>query len=180
MIANATATATEAYHFRKATETDLPALIPLMRDTVAAMIAGGNDQWDDTYPSAQVMSKDIAAQTLEVLVETATNRIVGCVTVDRFITPLWAGMAWTFPEDQVTAVHRLMIHPSQQGKGLAKKMMQHVETVAREQHHSTCIRLDTYVKNTAAHALYPRLGYRYTGTADMRKGKYSCFEKPLN
>ena len=41
------------------------------------------------------------------------------------------------------------------------------------------IRLDSFLHNPAAMALYSRLGYRRTGTARMRKGPFAGFEKIL-
>jgi GNAT superfamily N-acetyltransferase len=92
--------------------------------------------------------------------------------------PLWQGMAWSKDSEPAAAVHRLMVHPAQQGRGLAKRLMQHAEEVALAKN-CRSIRLDTFLQNPVAMTLYPRLGYRRTGTAMMRKGEFAGFEKLL-
>jgi ribosomal protein S18 acetylase RimI-like enzyme len=71
-----------------------------------------------------------------------------------------------------------MVHPSKQGLGHAKRLMLHAEDVAMRRG-CRSIRLDTFLQNPAAMALYPRLGYRRTGIAMMRKGQFVGFEKLL-
>lgn len=169
--------------FRKARMTDLPALLQLTRECVASMRAAGNPQWDDSYPNAEVISKDIAAQTLEVLcdgshAENAAAPLIGCITVDRFMHPLWAGLDWRFPPDSAAAVHRLMISPSHRGQGLAKLAMAYAEALATTWG-CRSMRLDCFCQNKPGHALYPGLGYRFSGIAIMRVGEYSGFEKAL-
>lgn len=161
---------------RKATTADTATLLPLVRDCVAAMRTAGIEQWDDVYPNAETIARDIEAGTLHVLCESGT--IIASITIDQNMDPLWQGMGWSTVSEPAIAVHRLMVHPTHQGRGLAKALMQHAEAVAR-QHGGRSIRLDTFLQNPAAMALYPRLGYRPTGTAMMRKGAFSGFEKLL-
>lgn len=161
---------------RHATAADVPALQVLLRDCVAAMRAAGIEQWDEVYPNEAIIRKDIAAQTLRVLDESGS--IIGCVTLDDQPDPLWKGLAWSDDGVPFIAVHRLMIHPSHQGRGLAKKLMLHTESVAKD---GECrsIRLDSFTQNPGALALYEKLGYRRTGIATMRKGLFIGFEKML-
>jgi GNAT superfamily N-acetyltransferase len=160
----------------KATIQDLTDLLTLVKDCVAAMRAAGIEQWDEIYPHADNISADIAAGTMDVL--RADGDIVACITVDQNHDPLWQGLDWSTDSEPAAALHRLMVHPSQQGRGLAKQLMLHAEAVARSRG-CLSIRLDTFLQNPAAMALYPRLGYRPTGTAMMRKGELAGFEKLL-
>lgn len=161
---------------RSATPDDAYALLLLVRDCVAGMRAAGIEQWDEVYPDREVILRDIAAGTLHVT--TDQGQIIGCITVDQFMDPLWRDMKWNAHSEPAAAVHRLMIHPSAQGRGLAKQLMLFAEERARAMN-CRSIRLDTFLKNPAAMALYPRLGYLPTGTAMMRKGEFSGFEKLL-
>lgn len=162
---------------RKASPADADALLALVRECVVAMRAAGIDQWDEVYPDAAVIARDTDAGTLDVLCD-SNGALVACITIDEQLDPLWQPMDWSAGSEPASAVHRLMVHPSQQGKGLARFLMVHAETVARERG-SRSIRLDSFLQNPAAMALYPRLGYRYTGTATMRKGPFATFEKLL-
>lgn len=162
---------------RKASPADAAAVLMLVRDCVAAMRTAGIEQWDEIYPNTDSIARDIEAGTLDLLCE--GEEIVACITVDQNMDPLWQGMDWTTDGEPALAVHRLMVHPSQQGRGYAKLLMQHAETVARQQA-ARSIRLDTFLLNPAAMRLYPSLGYRQTGTAMMRKGEFAGFEKLLS
>jgi GNAT superfamily N-acetyltransferase len=165
-----------SFAIRHATQDDAPTLLQLTRDCVATMRAAGIEQLDEVYPGAEIISRDIAAGALEVMRE--NEEIVACITVDRNMDPLWKDLSWSSEGEPPAAVHRLMVHPSQQGRGIAKQFMLRAETVARALGcHS--IRLDSFLHNPAAMALYPRLGYRRTGTATMRKGPFAGFEKLL-
>jgi ribosomal protein S18 acetylase RimI-like enzyme len=162
---------------RLATLSDAASLLMLTRDCVAAMRAAGIEQWDEAYPSAGTIASDAQAGTLHVLCEGET--ILGCITIDTHLDPLWQSMAWTPDSEPATAVHRLMVHPSQQGRGLAKVLMCLAEAKARE-HSCRSIRLDAFLLNPAAIALYFRLGYRRTGTVMLRKGEFAGFEKRID
>ena len=161
---------------RLATSADAETLLALVRDCVAAMRAAGIEQWDEVYPNAETIAADLASGTLHVVCE--DEAIIASITIDSNLDPLWQGMDWSADSEPAAAVHRLMVHPSQQGRGLAKQLVLHSENVARSQG-CRSIRLDSFLLNPAAMALYPRLGYRRTGTAMMRKGEFAGFEKLL-
>ncbi len=161
---------------RKATAPDAAALLQLVRDCVAGMRAAGIEQWDEVYPNAETIARDIEAGTLRVLCD--GDIIIASITIDQTMDPLWQDLRWSTDGEPAAAVHRLMVHPSQQGRGLSKLLMRHAEAVALLQG-CRSIRLDTFLENPAAMALYPRLGYQPTGTAMMRKGAFAGFEKLL-
>lgn len=155
---------------------DTPVLAALLAACIARMRAAGIEQWDEVYPNATVIARDLAAGTLHVLRE--GDGIIGCFTLDTTHDPLWAGMAWAVAPESAAVVHRLMVHPAAQGRGLAKQLMAHAESLARAQSFRA-LHLDCFTANPAALALYERLGYRRVGTAQMRKGPFVCFEKLL-
>lgn len=161
---------------RTATAADAAALLQLVRDCVTGMRTAGIEQWDEVYPNTETIARDIEAGTLHVLCDGDT--IIASITIDQTVDPLWQCMTWSAQGEPAAAVHRLMVHPSQQGRGFSKLLMQHAETVTRGQGFRS-IRLDTFLQNPAAMALYPSLGYQPTGTAMMRKGEFAGFEKLL-
>jgi ribosomal protein S18 acetylase RimI-like enzyme len=163
-------------NLRLANASDLPALLQLTGDCVTAMRAVGIEQWDEVYPNAEVFSTDIAAGTLTVLEEDGS--LIAAITIDSHHDPMWSDLAWTGESDSAMAVHRLMVHPAQQGRGIAKHLMQHAEIIAGAKG-ARSVRLDSFLQNPAASALYPRLGYQATGIVMMRKGEFMGFEKLL-
>ena len=159
-----------------ATDDDLPLLLALKDTCIARMRADGIEQWDAVYPDAAVLARDITAGTLHGLRE--GDGIIACVTLDTTHDPLWQGMDWSAAGEPAAAVHRLMVHPAAQGRGLAKQLMAHAESLAWAQGFRA-IHLDCFIANPAMLGLYERLGYRRTGTATMRKGPFVCFGKLL-
>jgi RimJ/RimL family protein N-acetyltransferase len=136
----------------------------------------GIDQWDELYPDETLLARDIAAGTVRLLKD--DDAVIGTATLDAYFDPLWADMAWTYPLETARAVHRLMIHPAHQGRGLSKALMAWIEATARSQG-ARSIRLDCFLANPASIRLYESLGYQRVGTARMRKGDFVGFEKRL-
>jgi GNAT superfamily N-acetyltransferase len=159
---------------REATVADSAQLMRLVVACVAEMQAHGIEQWDEVYPGLAEIERDTLAGTLHILMH--DEQLVGCITLDHRLDPLWSNLDWTPGSEPALAVHRLMIQPQFQGRGLAKQLMLHAEEVAKG---LLCrsLRLDTFVANPIAMALYPKLGYRPTGSAMMRKGAFMGFEK---
>ena len=155
---------------------DLPEIFRLTSDCVSHMRSQGIDQWDELYPNEEVIRGDIEGEALYILRD--EGQIVGCFTLDNKEDPLWSKMDWAVSAPSVGAIHRLMIAPSQQGRGLSKRLMGQAEALAQEQGFGA-IHLDCFTANPAALRLYEAMGYRRTGVAQMRKGSFVCFEKLL-
>jgi ribosomal protein S18 acetylase RimI-like enzyme len=159
-----------------ASSDDIPSLLALTKACVARMRELGIDQWDDFYPDETLIAADVASGTVHVLKQ--DGELIGCVTVDEKADPNWQGLAWTTPDDGAAAVHRLMIDPSHQRRGLAKHLMLHAEAIAKANGQHT-LRLDAFTLNPPSLRLYASLGYTRTGTAQMRKGAFLGFEKVI-
>jgi GNAT superfamily N-acetyltransferase len=162
---------------RPATVGDLPQLVRLLRECVAAMQRDGIDQWDDIYPTGEVLGGDIESGTIYVTALDA-QRVIGAVVLDEHQAPQYRDVPWTIADGKVGVVHRLMVHPDFQREGIARSLMEFIEIRARELGY-TVIRLDTFTRNPRALRLYQRLGYRDAGPVTLRKGLFRCFEKAL-
>jgi len=160
----------------RATEADLPSLLQLTAACIARMRSEGIEQWDEVYPAESHLREDIKAGTLWVLRD--GRELIGCMTLDARLDPLWAGIAWKHAAEPIAAVHRLMIAPSHQGRGHARRLMTFAEAEANRNEFRS-IRLDSFLQNPTSTALYEKLGYTKAGTAMMRKGEFAGFEKAL-
>jgi GNAT superfamily N-acetyltransferase len=162
---------------RIGTERDLGWVMQLIRRCIADMTARGIDQWDEIYPNADTVLADIRAQTLYVASLDAAA-LVGVFTLDTTEDPRWSVAEWTIRGVPLGVVHRLMVDPPYQGRGVARTLMAIAESHARSLGLGA-IRLDCYSENPQALRLYAGLGYRDAGGAQLRKGLFRCLEKRL-
>jgi len=162
---------------RRAHKDDLPRLLELLRICVAHMLSAGIDQWDDLYPSEATLRADVAAGTLYIAA-TPGHPVAGAFVVDQRQEPEYAGVAWRLEGRDVGVVHRLMVDPRCQRRGLGRHLMAFAELAARRLG-CAAIRLDAFTGNAASLRLYQTLGYEDVGQVRFRKGLFRCFEKDL-
>jgi GNAT superfamily N-acetyltransferase len=144
----------------------------LLAAVIASLRSQGMDQWDDIYPDQAVMARDLA-EGRTCIIEVA-HTPVGYICLDAKPPPEYAQVRWQGRHPAI--VHRLMVHPDQQGRHLARRLMAWAETEARAQGHDT-LQLDAFLANPAAMRLYAALGYRRMGVVRFRKGDFALFER---
>jgi GNAT superfamily N-acetyltransferase len=132
----------------------------LYRRVVKAMHAAGFMQWNDGYPNMEYLRRDIAAGTAFGCFMDGT--LEAAATFDGNQSAEYEPVPFEFGEPCMV-VHRLAVDPEIQRQGLARRMMDFAEALARE---SGCkaMRLDTCEDNSAALALYENRGYIRRGT----------------
>lgn len=145
---------------------------------IAAMRAEGIDQWDDIYPNRPKFLADAEAGTLFLGFMNDSPELAGAMVLNDFQDAEYADVPWTITDVPVAVVHRLMVSPRHQGKGVARALMSFAEARARELGYGA-IRLDAFSANPTALRLYRGLGYREAGGVTFRKGPFRCFEKAL-
>ena len=161
---------------RKADEADLTDVMTLRDRCVDDMLRRGIEQWDDIYPTLEWFTADVSAGSLHIA--SVDNQIVGAFALNEKQDPEYVEVPWTFVDERVAVVHRLMVDPSAQGRGIARKLMRHAELLAAELGFGA-VRLDAFTLNPQALRLYASLGYRDAGGVQLRKGVFRCFEKRL-
>lgn len=168
----------EALRFMPADDSFLPETGPLLTAAKGAMLAAGNDQWNDTYPTSEDYRKDLEQGELYVLLSGARLAAVGAL--NEFQPEEYRAVDWQFREGRVCVLHRLCVHPEFQGRGLGGQMLRHFERLARQQGYGV-LRLDTYSKNGPALSMYARAGFRRAGAVYFpnRASSFLCLEKAL-
>lgn len=143
------------------------------------MHAAGNHQWGSGYPNAEVFTQDIRLGQLWVAEIDGTVGGVAAVTLDApsyFLNP-----DWTVDPTAAITTHRLAVDPDLGGRGIASRLMQKAEEIARERGVSL-LRADTDPKNPVTNYLFPKLGYQFVGSFGIgfRPGmRFLCYEKRL-
>ena len=159
-----------------ATREDVPTLERLVSRCITTMRAAGIDQWDELYPSRNIIEQDIQTGTAYVL--RIHSEIVAMYVLNDQQDPVYGEVPWAYPARKVCLVHRLMVHPGHSGRGYARLLMHDAEDRARAAG-ADVMRLDAFDANPRACALYVGLGYRYAGDVRFRKGLLRCYEKRL-
>ncbi len=161
---------------RKAEISDLENIMKMYNSCVGGMLKNGIDQWDETYPNAEIIAEDLELGTY--FVAEVDGQIVGGINIDRQQDPTYLDINWQDDSNQFLVVHRLGVKTENWGDGIGKALMIFTEQLVKETDLSS-IRLDTYSGNPKAMNFYLRLGYNELGTIDLKpnKKKYHCFEK---
>ncbi len=162
---------------RKAQPKDIPKMKKITEACASHMISQGIFQWNENYPSLEVFEKDVANET--VYVYEIQDIVVGCVMFSFEKDSFYNNIDWLTPDKKNLYVHRLAVHPKEQGKGIARKLMDFGEAFAKE---SNClsIRLDTFSKNSRNNKFYKARGYSQVGEVffNQKSGfPFYCFEK---
>ena len=144
----------------------------------ATLAAEGIHQWDEAYPTRDVVDADVGRGALFIL-EDDSGRCVASVALDDRQADEYRTLAWTTPEPALV-VHRLCVDPREQGRGLARRLMDFAESYAAERGYAS-IRLDAYTGNPRSVRLYRRRGYREVGQVRFprRALPFWCFELSL-
>lgn len=150
---------------RAATEADLPKIAQIYEEILDLEEQTGvtTTNWQrGKYPTQDSAREAFAAGTLYVMEE--EGDLFGCVNLNGVQLPEYDAIPWSFAadRDQVMVIHTLCISPRWAGRGKAREFVDFCEAEARRQGKHV-MRLDTWIKNTPANHLYPKLGYRLAG-----------------
>ncbi len=131
-------------------------------------------QWDEQYPSREIIKKDISEGSAFGFFQ--SDELRGYIVLNEEYSPEYNSLEWKDKNGTALIVHRLSIKADCQGQGIAKQLMMFAEEYARNRGNSS-IRLDAFLHNKAALSLYDNLGYTKVGTVTFRKGEFYCYEK---
>ena len=161
---------------RKAKISDLGNIMIMYKSCVKGMIANGIDQWDETYPNIEVITKDIIEQTYYIV--EIDEEIIGGINIDKLQDKTYLDINWEDTTNSFLVVHRLAVKEEFWNKKIGKYLMIFTEKMVIENGLKS-IRLDTYSGNPKAMDFYRRLGYNELGSINLKpnKNEYYCFEK---
>jgi len=167
--------------FETAKSSDIPEISALFEKARKTLNTQSILQWPPHYPSEIEAKKDVAAQEL-IVGRDKDGQIVGCFTVNEDQSPEYKQVAWKYGENAIVAIlHRLVIDPDFQGRGLGKVFMSEIEAKAKKMN-ASALRLDTFLANKASNALYLKMNYQLANGCCFfhgRKIPFLCYEKNL-
>lgn len=164
---------------RRAKILEIPDIITICKACAAHMISKGIHQWNEHYPSAVAFEKDIERGELFILEK--EKRIIGTIVLCTQIDDEYLPVKWLTPNSNNLYIHRLSIHPSQQGNGYAQNLMAFAENHAKE-NNFVSVRLDTFSQNKRNQIFYESRGYQKLGDIYLPKQSehpFHCYELVL-
>ncbi|WP_430609220.1 GNAT family N-acetyltransferase [Enterococcus sp. DIV0876] len=151
------------FELRQATVADLPSLMRLINEGIAALGAQGSPQWQDGYgPSEEKIRDDILKQESYVLVSHGEIAASAALVsgIDPVYTAIQAGQ-WV-GDGPYLSIHRVVVNPQFKGQRLSAKLLQALEAVAKNKGVFD-LRIDTYQANTAMQRNITAAGYSFCG-----------------
>ena len=154
---------------------DLAPIMQIVKNATNRLCELGIDQWDDYYPSEQLLAEDIHANSLYIAEN--KNKIISFFVLNENGDLDYSAAAWKHPNNYCIA-HRLCVDPQLQGGGFGKATVVLMEKTAKKLGYQS-VRLDAYIKNYISLCMYDSLGYTRVGQSRYEDALFICFEKLL-
>ncbi len=137
----------------------------------------------DIYPIKDTAEKAINNKELYIIKENGS--IIGSVILNHVQSVSYKNIDWknNFSNNEILVIHTLCISPSVFGKGIATKLINFTEELAKNKN-CKAIRFDTHTNNSPAIKLYSKLGYEIIGEISLEidfvtPNQFKCFQKIL-
>jgi GNAT superfamily N-acetyltransferase len=159
---------------------DLFAIMQIVEKAKEDMIFRSIYQWNEHYPKENDYAKDIDNKELYLFED--DKKILAAVCVNRRQAKEYQAINWLYKGDKVSVIHRLVVEPNSQGKGVAQKLIHFSEEMAKTEHKSICMRLDAFTENPRALHIYEKNNYYICGKIyfPYREIPFYAFEKILS
>jgi ribosomal protein S18 acetylase RimI-like enzyme len=164
---------------RAAKISEINDILEITRACAKFMQENGIYQWNDHYPSREAFELDIERN--ELFVKHNETTLIGGIVISRFIDEEYIPVRWLTENGRNVYIHRLFVHPKEQGKGHAQTLMDYAENYARENNFIS-VRLDTFSQNKRNQRFYEHRGYQRLGDIFFPKQSvhpFHCYELVL-
>ncbi len=163
--------------FVAASSADLRPIGDIVRSAQRSLAELGIDQWQDGYPSEEIIADDIAAgEGYVILADDGSVAAYGAVKVGREADyDDIRGGAWRYDGEYVV-VHRLCVAEPHRRSGLASMFFACAAQIARRSGRDI-IRVDTHQGNVRMLSLLDKEGFGRCGTIRCRSGVRTAFDR---
>ncbi|PMD67898.1 GNAT family N-acetyltransferase [Companilactobacillus nuruki] len=155
-------------YLRQTTLDDLPRIIEIIDGAKKALRDRGVNQWQDGYPSEEVLKRDIQEDINYVLI--LDGEIVGVATLQQGYDKNYQDMdsgAWDDDSDVTySIIHRIAVDSAHQGEHLGSYLIQHLLTMSHYLGYSD-VRTDTHPDNLIMQHIITNGGFEEKGTVTM-------------
>lgn len=165
------------YSLRKAHQNDRETIWQILLDAISRRRNEGSRQWQDGYPNIDTVETDLKDGVGYVL--ECDGEIAGYAAIIFDIEPAYENLEGKWlNEDSYVVVHRVAVSEKFIGKGLATKLFEMIETVAKSENVFS-IKVDTNFDNFAMLKILDKLNYTYCGEVYFRGSARKAFQKIL-
>jgi GNAT superfamily N-acetyltransferase len=169
------------FTIRKAIIDDLNDINEIINLVVPIMNSNNNFQWRvGEYPLQSDFEKDIVNDILWVAIE--DNKVIGVAALDH-TCPIEYDEAGCDITTKCIVPHRLAVHPSSQGKGVALGLMNKAILLAKENNYKY-VRVDTNSLNNKMQNMFTKLAFINKGPIKLigkpEDQTYLCYEYILD
>lgn len=168
---------------RKTTISDIDEVMPIFEEARKTIAALGIDQWQNGYPSKEVIIADIELDQSYVC--EINGKICGTFAMLERGEPTYDKIYdghWLMGDDSrdYIAIHRVAISVSSRGSGLSGKIIDFAVFFAKEKERKS-LRIDTHRGNAVMRRMLEKNGFEYCGIIYLESGdERIAYEKVLN
>lgn len=136
---------------RQATDKDIDAIMQVTKACAKDVRSKDIFQWNEHYPIRNAFGQDAIRNELYIL--EIEKSITGSICIATLMGQKYQNVNWSAPNLNNFYIHRLAIHPEQQGKNYALKLMDFAENKARNKD-GISVRLDSFSQNQRNQKFY--------------------------
>ena len=162
---------------RKSTYNDLDNLMEIFNEARKTIAALGIDQWQNGYPSYDVIYEDISlgrSYLVEVDGEVCGTFVLiddGEPTYNEIYEGTW------LKNEEYVAIHRVAISVKKRGTGISAAIMDHAKDYALSLNRYD-LRIDTHKGNKVMRRMLEKQGFTHRGTIYLESGDHRvAYEK---
>ena len=155
--------------FRKGKEGDLERIMELVADAQSWFREQGIDQWQDGYPTQNIISSDILSGDNYIVEYNGVDVATAVISFNGEPTYVKIkGKGW-LNDNNYAVVHRIAVSDKYRRKGIAKEVLHFTEELCAERGVKD-IRIDTHCDNRAMRSLLKKMGYTHCGRITLTSG----------
>ena len=155
--------------FRKGGNTDVGRIMELVADAQNWFAKQNIDQWQDGYPTREIISKDVS-DGINYVVE-LNGDVIATAVISFDGEPTYVvidGRGW-LNDNGYVVVHRVAVADEWRRRGVAREILYYAERLCAAQGVGD-IRIDTHRDNLAMRSLLKNVGYAHCGRITLTSG----------